>query len=665
MLVKGIKRQSDPSPDMLSDAKPSTATQQKSTPQSERRDFFWQFWIVFLPLCGVISLGAWFLGRSTYLNAIQPLLTQEQQFVGLANQHLRDELETPIQHMESLVQEVPVQTVYQSQDAANAGPMVTAFISLLLRNPDYSSISWMDLQGAERVHIDRDRTSGQPLLRKDRAYRQSDALLEQARQTPESQTYVSALELLQEQGKWVEPYLPVLRLVRKVSDPSGQARGYLVMELAASNYLISMLRSAAPIAPHLMVLNAQGQWLLSPDEADEWRHVSGDTDSFGKRFPEIWKSIQTQFDGQVLQGHQVWTWSTLALEREFYGRVRPQESWTIVSRLPSQAIDQAHFRSWLPVVLGSVLLMLVCGVGGYLLARVNVMRNAERQAKLMAEEEARSTRTLVQAQQNFRTVFNANTSGLLVVDEDGRIVMANPELERIFGYASNELVGQMLEVLLPSNAHARHRALITDYFEPADQRKASVGRRLEGVRKDGSVVMVEISLSHFQEKDREFALANVIDVTDLVRSERLEKFRNTVLQMLVEGATLEQILEAIVLGIEGISPESLCSILLLDPRNGTLHKGAAPSLPDFYNQAIEGLHIGNGVGSCGTAAYLGERVIVEDIQTHPYWEPFRSITQQAGLRSCWSQPIKDTRQAVLGTFAIYRSHPGVPSVAEQ
>jgi GAF domain-containing protein len=108
----------------------------------------------------------------------------------------------------------------------------------------------------------------------------------------------------------------------------------------------------------------------------------------------------------------------------------------------------------------------------------------------------------------------------------------------------------------------------------------------------------------------------------------------------------------------------LCSILLLDKEGKHLLHGAAPSLPDFYNQAINGLTIGNGVGGCGTAAYRKERVIIEDIQQHPYCESFRDLARLAGVQSCWSQPIKNSKGEVLGTFAIHHKQPALPSDAE-
>jgi|GEM_PF-333413 len=129
------------------------------------------------------------------------------------------------------------------------------------------------------------------------------------------------------------------------------------------------------------------------------------------------------------------------------------------------------------------------------------------------------------------------------------------------------------------------------------------------------------------------------------------------MSLMAAGNQLAVVLEAIALSVEAEAPETLCSILLLDEAGEHLTLGAGPSLPDDYNAAIEGIAIGPQVGSCGTAAFLNRRVIVEDIQTDPLWADFKDLAAAAGLRACWSQPIRGARREVLGTFAIY--HRGV------
>lgn len=102
------------------------------------------------------------------------------------------------------------------------------------------------------------------------------------------------------------------------------------------------------------------------------------------------------------------------------------------------------------------------------------------------------------------------------------------------------------------------------------------------------------------------------------------------------------------------------SILLLDKQKKHLISGVTISLPKHFIEAINGLQIGLSVGSCGTAAFTAEQVIVEDIMTHPYWEGFQELAQSAGLRACWSQPIMSSNNEVLGTFAIYYRQPKTP-----
>jgi diguanylate cyclase (GGDEF)-like protein/PAS domain S-box-containing protein len=144
------------------------------------------------------------------------------------------------------------------------------------------------------------------------------------------------------------------------------------------------------------------------------------------------------------------------------------------------------------------------------------------------------------------------------------------------------------------------------------------------------------------------------DINARRQKEVRDQTRNRVLELLAEGAPLSTVLEAIVREMEAESPGLLCSILLLDEDGKRLSTGAAPSLPAFYNEAVNGLPIGPGVGSCGNAAFTGLRTIVEDIQSHPYWAPFKGIAARAGLASCWSEPICDADGKVLGTFAIYQ-----------
>ncbi len=144
------------------------------------------------------------------------------------------------------------------------------------------------------------------------------------------------------------------------------------------------------------------------------------------------------------------------------------------------------------------------------------------------------------------------------------------------------------------------------------------------------------------------------------RTEAREQQRNRILTALATGRPLREILELIVTSMEEEDPTAYGSILLVDEETRQLVTGAAPRLPDFYNQAVDGTPIGDGTGSCGTAAHTGRRVVVEDIRHHPYWKDFRGLAERAGVRSCWSEPVVSATGDVIATFAIYHPEPRTP-----
>ncbi len=152
----------------------------------------------------------------------------------------------------------------------------------------------------------------------------------------------------------------------------------------------------------------------------------------------------------------------------------------------------------------------------------------------------------------------------------------------------------------------------------------------------------------------------VRDVTAERRGQWLREGSNRALELLATGAPLSEVLRLLVETVEALNRHMRCSILIYDPASGTLRHGAAPSLPDFYNQAVDGLKAGPGIGCCGTAAFTGERVIATDVRTHPYWAAWPELIARAGIVACWSEPIKSSSGEVLGTFAIYYNEPRGP-----
>jgi diguanylate cyclase (GGDEF)-like protein/PAS domain S-box-containing protein len=178
-----------------------------------------------------------------------------------------------------------------------------------------------------------------------------------------------------------------------------------------------------------------------------------------------------------------------------------------------------------------------------------------------------------------------------------------------------------------------------------------------------SLLLFLLMLSYLDTRRKAARMAAEL-TTELRNSTSELALHNRILKQISLGMSLPGVLDELVHQVEAMHPGMLCSIFLLDEDGKHLHCGAAPSLPNSYKLAIEEFAVSDGIGSCGMAAYRGERVIVEDVQRHPYWESLRDLARQADVRSCCSQPIRDSTERVLGTFDIYHKIPAHPSDTE-
>ena len=118
-----------------------------------------------------------------------------------------------------------------------------------------------------------------------------------------------------------------------------------------------------------------------------------------------------------------------------------------------------------------------------------------------------------QALDLFRLAFELSPSGIIVIDASGTIVLANREVERLFGYTREELVGRSVDILVPARFRGRHPGFREDFFRNPQSRPMGTGRELFGLRKDGSEVAVEIGLNPITTDRGAFVLSSVVDIS--------------------------------------------------------------------------------------------------------------------------------------------------------
>ncbi|MBR0566760.1 GAF domain-containing protein [Azoarcus sp. L1K30] len=154
-------------------------------------------------------------------------------------------------------------------------------------------------------------------------------------------------------------------------------------------------------------------------------------------------------------------------------------------------------------------------------------------------------------------------------------------------------------------------------------------------------------------------------MTDQDNGKWMLELANNVLERIARSEPLQETLTHVVVELEALNPDMVCSILLLDEAGTHLGLGAGPSVPKAFSQAIDGVAIGPGVGSCGTAAFTGQEVSVVDISSDPLWKDYAALALENGLQACWSSPLLSSARRVLGTFAVYYRTPRTATKSER
>lgn len=274
-------------------------------------------------------------------------------------------------------------------------------------------------------------------------------------------------------------------------------------------------------------------------------------------------------------------------------------------------------------------------------------------------EQKRAEVLLRKSEQYFRNMADNAPTMLWVTDREDRCTFRSHGWYECTGQAEKEGLGDgWLNAIHPDD-----RERVREVFVEASSRweSFSVDYRLK--RHDGVYRSTIDSGRPMFGPDGQFEgfIGSVIDVHERKQAEEFRDGQTRILEMITSERPLSEILTELVTNVERSIPHSLGSILLTDQEGDRLIYGAAPQLPESYNEAVNNVSIGPGMGSCGTAAFRREPVVVTDIQQDPLWKDFSRLAGEHGLAACWSQPILSGDGALLGTFAIYFRTPRSPA----
>ena len=342
----------------------------------------------------------------------------------------------------------------------------------------------------------------------------------------------------------------------------------------------------------------------------------------------------------------------------FFGLVHPEDVPHVTDVL------QAHVDGRIPLKEVEVRLRQKSGDYRWYLDRGKVVARAQDGLPLRMvgtitdiTERKQADRERAEALSNLQTIMETVPDVIFALDLEGRVAKWNLRLEAVTGYTREELQGKPALDMVPADEAEKTAAAIREAYEQGYA-------ELEGhlLTKDGRTMLYHWTGAPYCDlQGRVIGVTGVgRDITERKKVEQMLASETRVLEMMGSDAPLSAVLEEICRMIEGVSSGVLCAVMLLDDEGAHLRRGAGPSLPEAYMQAIDGMAIGPSCGSCGTAAFLGRQVFVEDIATDPFWADFRDLALTHHLRACWSTPIISAAGKVLGTFSLYVSTPRHP-----
>ncbi|OGA58269.1 MAG: diguanylate cyclase [Burkholderiales bacterium RIFCSPHIGHO2_01_FULL_64_960] len=251
--------------------------------------------------------------------------------------------------------------------------------------------------------------------------------------------------------------------------------------------------------------------------------------------------------------------------------------------------------------------------------------------------------------------MDASDNAIVMSNSTRHVVYVNEGFTRLFGFSPAEVLGKYLsDVLLGPHSDP---GLLSEIRDGIDQQG---GFHIETLlySKAGQPRWVSMMINASNEASGGPG-GSITVLTDITLTKMHEVLQKRVLEGMVNELPLADLMALVCREVERIAPEVTASILAVDEL-GLLHPLAAPGLPPAICQALDGVHIGPCVGSCGTAAFRRAPVVVTDITTDPLWADYRTLFEPSGMRACWSSPICDHAGKVIGTFAFYFREPRAP-----
>ena len=267
-----------------------------------------------------------------------------------------------------------------------------------------------------------------------------------------------------------------------------------------------------------------------------------------------------------------------------------------------------------------------------------------------------------ESEARYRTLVENAPEAIVVLDVDlGRFVECNENAVRFFKMSREQLLS-----IGPEQVSPTQQADGTPSFGVSrgflDRALAGEAPCFEWTHRDGlgHEIPCEVRLVRLPSSSSRLIRGSITDITERKRAEFLAMGERRVFERITGNVDLPDTLEAIAETAERVTPDSLCAISLYDAAANSLRLCAGRRLPQHFHRSLEEVPVGARNGSCAAAVYLQRQVVVAEISRDALWEQLRAPALSAGLRACWSTPIRASDGRMLGTVALYFHQPRSP-----
>ena len=418
---------------------------------------------------------------------------------------------------------------------------------MLKVNPHFTQIRYIGIadKGLELVRVNQKSNKIEFVSQEDlQAKGESNYFKNTINKAP-GESFVSDITLNREHGVIEEPHHPVSRVGTPVYSKGGKVFGAIVINIDFLSFFNSLTKSEQS-NESWYVVNSSGDFFFTQILA---KHLDLNSESLLKLmivFPEFKlsefsgaKSNKTYIHEGSDQSRSVVNFRVVSLEKDeknearFIGLVHESSAENIdknLSQLQNKVIQLIALLLLLALIIGLIfsksltqpLQLLASSMNSY--AAEGKLGELPTDTKDEVGEITTAFKEMIEKieeaqvkqnelQEQFRTIITLAPGGLLLVNKDRRIQLINKRIIEYFGYSEEELIGNVIEVLIPMEHREKHPEQVNSFFKNPSVRAMGAGRDLMGQHKDGSLFPVEVGLSPIKIGEELHVLASVVDIT--------------------------------------------------------------------------------------------------------------------------------------------------------